>query len=108
MTEKEIKSLKHDTNITREMTASKVHLYTTHLHAIIYGDKSVKLIINEKIKSPYGYTKTQLICSHFAVEANEFTYDYVSNKVDEVYSTFPNEEIHELLNKVKQYNEGNN
>ena len=103
MTEKEIKALKHDTNITSEMTASKMHLYTTNLHAIIYGDKSVKLIINEKVKSPYGYTKTQLLCSHFAVKANEFTYDYVSNKVDEVYSTFNKDEVHELLNKVNQY-----
>ena len=44
--------------------------------------------------------------SCYGVQANEFTYDYVSNKVDEVYSTFPNEEIHELLNKVKQYKNG--
>ena len=106
MTEKEIKALKYDTNITSEMTASKVHLYTNNLQAIIYGDKSVKLIINEKIKSPYGYTKTQLLCSHFAVKANEFTFDYVKDKVDEVYSTFPNEEIHELFNKIKKYNNG--
>ena len=103
MTEKEIKALVHDTNITREMTASKVNVSTNLLTAIIYGDKSVKLMINEKVKSPYGYTKTNLLRSYFAVEANEFTFDYVKSKVDEVYSTFPNEQIHELLNKVNEY-----
>ena len=39
------------------------------------------------------------------VDDEEFTYDYVSDKVDEVYSTFDKDEIDELLNKIKSYND---
>ena len=92
-------------NITKEMIASKVRVNTNSLGACIYGDKSVKLFIWNNVKSPYGYTKRDLLSAEFAVEANEFTFDYVKSKVDEVYSTFSNKEIHELINKVKKYNE---
>ena len=80
------------------------YIQTRHLDAMIlnYG-RDMKLAIYKAYHSPYGYDKRDLIVSHYGVKPNEFTYDYVSNKVDEVYSTFPNEEIHELLNKVKQY-----
>lgn len=91
-------------NITQDMIASKVRVSTKSLGACIYGDKSVKLFIWNNVKSPYGYTKRNLLSAEFAVEANKFTFDYVKLKVDEVYSTFPNEEIHELLNKVQKYN----
>lgn len=90
-------------NITQEMIASKVRVSTKSLGACIYGDKSVKLFIWNNVKSPYGYTKRELLSAEFAVEAKEFTYDYVSNKVDEVYSTFNKDEVHELLNKVNEY-----
>ena len=69
-----------------------------------YG-RDMKLQIFNSYHSPYGYDKRDLIVSHYGVKPNEFTYDYVSNKVDEVYSTFHKDEIHELLNKVKQYND---
>ena len=80
------------------------YIQTKNLDAMIlnYG-RDMKLAIYKAYHSPYGYDKRDLIVSHYGVQPNEFTYDYVSNKVDEVYSTFPNEEIHELLNKVKQY-----
>ena len=81
------------------------YIITDNLDAIIYKDGDMKLQIFNSKRSPYGYTKRNLIVSHYGVQANEFTYDYVSNKVDEVYSTFPNEEIHELLNKEKKYND---
>ena len=90
--------------ITKEMIASKVRVSTKSLGACIYSDKSVKLFIWNNVKSPYGYTKRNLLSAEFAVEAKEFTFDYVKSKVDEVYSTFSNEEIHELLNKVQEYN----
>tara|TARA_Y100001937_G_scaffold37013_1_gene52860 strand:- start:61 stop:363 length:303 start_codon:yes stop_codon:yes gene_type:complete len=90
-------------NITKEMIASKVRVSTNSLGACIYSDKSVKLFIYDNIKSPYGWTNKRLLSAEFAVEANEFTFDYVKSKVDEVYSTFSNEEIHELLNKVNEY-----
>ena len=78
-------------NITKEMIASKVRVSTKSLGACIYSDKSVKLFIYDNIKSPYGWTNKQLLSAEFAVEANEFTFDYVKSKVDEVYSTFSNE-----------------
>ena len=90
-------------NITKEMIASKVRVSTNSLGACIYSDKSVKLFIYDNIKSPYGWTNKQLLSAEFAVKANEFTFDYVKSKVDEVYSTFSNEEIHELLKKVNEY-----
>jgi hypothetical protein len=103
MTEKEIKALKHDTNITREMTASSVRVNTESLGACIYGDKRVKLFIYNNVTSPYGWTNKELLSGEFAVKAKEFTFDYVKSKVDEVYSTFTNDEIHKLLNKVQKY-----
>jgi len=81
------------------------YITTKHLNAIIFKAGDMKLQVFKCYHSPYGWNKRDLLTSHFGVEDNEFTYDYVSNKVDEVYSTFPNEEIHELLNKVKQYND---
>jgi hypothetical protein len=46
-----------------------------------------------------------MISSPFGVKTKAFTYEFVSNKVDEVYSTFPNEEIDELLTKLNKYND---
>ena len=82
------------------------YISTKYLDAIILDDDYIKLVINRVQKSPYGWTKRELILSPFGVKTKAFTYDYVSNKVDEVYSTFPNEEIDELLTKIKQYNNG--
>ncbi len=84
----------------------ETYIMTENLDAIIYKDGDMKLQIFNKTKSPYGWSPRKLIVSHYGVQANEFTYEYVSNKVDEVYSTFPNEEIHELLTKIKQYKNG--
>jgi len=86
------------------MTNTK-YISTKYLDAIILDDDYIKLVINRVQRSPYGYTKRELISSPFGVKTKAFTYDYVSNKVDEVYSTFHKDEIHELLNKVKQYND---
>jgi hypothetical protein len=82
------------------------YITTKHLDAMIFKDGGMKLAIFKAYHSPYGWDKRELIVSHYGVEDNEFTYDYVSNKVDEVYSTFPNEEIHELITKVKKYKNG--
>ena len=87
------------------MNNIKTHIQTDNLTAIIYNDGDMKLEIYNKYKSPYGWSPRKLIVSHFGVEANEFTFDYVKSQVDEVYSTFPNDEVHELLSKVKQYND---
>jgi hypothetical protein len=81
------------------------YIMTDNLDAIIYKDGGMKLQIFNKTKSPYGWSPRNLIVSHLGVLANEFTYDYVSDKVDEVYSTFNKDEIDKLLNKVQQYND---
>ena len=82
------------------------YIQTKYLDAIILDDDYIKLVINKVQKSPYGWNKRDLLSSPFGVKTKAFTYDYVSNKVDEVYSTFPNDEIHELITKVKQYKNG--
>ena len=84
------------------------YISTKYLDAIILDDDYIKLVINKVQKSPYGYTKRDLISSPLGVKTKAFTYEFVSNKVDEVYSTFPNKEIDELLSKIKSYNEQNN
>ncbi len=85
----------------------ETYITTDNLDAIIYKDSDMKLQIFNKTNSPYGWSPRKLIVSHYGVQAKEFTFDYVKNKVDEVYSTFPIEEIHELFNKLSKYNEKN-
>jgi hypothetical protein len=82
------------------------YIHTKYLEAIIYDTGNLKLSVYSIRKSPYGWSPRELQASFLAVSPNEFTYNYVSNKVDEVYSTFPNEEIHELLTKIKKYKNG--
>ena len=88
------------------MTKVKTYIHTEDLEAILYKDGDLKLTIYKSIKSPYGYTRRDLVSSDYGVSSKEFTFDYVKSKVDEVYSTFPNKEIDELLTKIKQYNNG--
>ena len=82
------------------------YIMTNNLSAIIYKDGDMKLQIFNKTKSPYGWSPRNLIVSLFSIPSKEFTFDYVKQKVDEVYSTFPTEEIHELLTKIKLYKNG--
>jgi len=78
---------------------------TKNLDANIYPTGEIKLSVYSTTKSPYGYSPKKLLSSFFAVDKKDFTYWYVCSKVAEVYATFPNEEIHELLNKVKLIND---
>jgi hypothetical protein len=82
------------------------YIQTKHLEAMILSDNSMKLSIYNSYHSPYGYDKRDLIVRHFGVQPKEFTYKYVSNKVDEVYSTFNKDEVHELITKVNKYKNG--
>ena len=82
------------------------YISTKYLDAIILDDDYIKLVINKVQKSPYGWTKRDLISSPYGVKTKAFTYDFVSNKVDEVYSTFHKDEIHELITKVNKYKNG--
>ena len=81
------------------------YIQTRHLDAMIFDEGGMKLAIYKAYHSPYGYDKRDLIVRHFGVKPKKFTYKYVSNKVDEVYSTFPNEEIDELIIKIQKYND---
>ena len=82
------------------------YISTKYLDAIILDDDYIKLVINKVQKSPYGYTKRDLLSSPFGVKTKDFTYTFVSFKVDQVYSTFNKEEVHELITKVKKYKNG--
>ena len=82
------------------------YISTKYLDAILLDDDYIKLVINRVQKSPYGWTKRELISSPFGVKTKAFTYEFVSNKVDEVYSTFHKDEIHELITKVNKYKNG--
>ena len=79
------------------------YISTDNLTAILYPDGDKKLQIFNCHKSEYGWNSRDLITSFFGVSNKEFTYKYVQNKVDEVYSTFNNQEIDELLSKINKY-----
>ena len=77
------------------------YINTDNLTAINYGDGSIKLMIYNKHKSPYGYSPRERGVSLFGVSMKECTYNEVETEVDKVYSTFNYEEIHELITKIK-------
>ena len=79
------------------------YIQTDNLTAIVYASGNKKLQIFNCHKSEYGWNSRDLITSFFGVSDKEFTKEYVQNKVDEVYSTFNNQEIDELFNKINNY-----
>ena len=79
------------------------YIQTDNLTAIVYSSGNKKLQIFNCHKSEYGWNSRDLITSFFGVSDKEFTKEYVQNKVDEVYSTFNNQEIDELFNKINNY-----
>jgi len=81
------------------------YIQTDNLTAIVYPDGDKKLQIFNCHKSEYGYNSRDLITSFFGVSNEEFTKEYVRNKVGEVYSTFNNQEIDELFNKINNTND---
>ena len=78
------------------------YISTDNLTAILYPEGGKKLQIFNCHKSEYGWNSRDLITSFFGVSDEEFTKEYVENKVDEVYSTFNKQEIDELFNKINQ------
>ena len=66
----------------REVKDSKI-ISTKHLDAYIFKDGGMKLRINSSNKSPYCYTKRDLIKSPFGVPDEEFTFDYIKKEIDE-------------------------
>ena len=79
------------------------YIQTDNLTAILYPEGGKKLQVFNCHKSEYGYNSRDLITSCVGVSDEEFTKEYVKDKVDEVYSTFNKQEIDELLNKINKY-----
>ncbi len=79
------------------------YISTNSLSAVIVEGDYIKIIVYNKVKSPYGWTKRELRHSAFGVDEEDFNYDYIRNAVDQVYTKFPYEEINELLNKVNKH-----
>ena len=83
------------------------YISTNNLTAVIVEGDFIKVIVYNKKKSPYGWTKREMIYAPFGVDEKDFNYEYVRKAVDKVYSKFPYEEINELLNKINKYYERN-
>jgi len=79
---------------------------TKNLTANIYPTGEIKLSVYSTNKSPYGYSPKKLLSSFFAVDKKDFTYWYVCSKVAEVYASFSNTEIRELITKIKENKNG--
>ena len=79
------------------------YISTDNLTAVIVEGDFIKVIVYNKRKSPYGWTKREMRYAPFGVDEKDFNYEYVREAVDKVYSNFPYEEIDKLLNKVNKY-----
>ena len=86
----------------------KIKYITTDSLDAMIGDDYIKVAVFNKKKSPYGWTKRQLMYTPYGIDIEEFDFDYVKSVVKEVYSVFPDEEIKELITKVNKYYEKNN
>jgi hypothetical protein len=78
---------------------------TNNLTAYIYPTGEIKLSVYNTTKSPYGWSPRKLLSSFVAVKLKDFTYWYVCSKVAEVYASFSNKEIHNLLQKIQVHND---
>ena len=76
------------------------YINTDNLTAINYGEGSIKLMIYNKHKSPYGYSPRDLVVSLFGTCTLWLTSHFAHKEVDKVYSTFNYDEIHELITKL--------
>ena len=76
--------------------------------AVIVEGDYIKIIVYNKVKSPYGWTKRDMRYSAYGVDEKDFNYDYIKSAVDEVYSKFPETEINKLITKVNKFYEKNN
>jgi|10_taG_2_1085330.scaffolds.fasta_scaffold76338_5 hypothetical protein len=79
------------------------YISTNNLTAIIVKGEYIKIVVYTKTKSPYGWTKREMRHAAFGVEEKDFNYDYIKTAVDEVYNTFPDTQIKELIKKVNKY-----
>ncbi len=80
------------------------YISTNNLTAVIVEGDFIKIVVYNKKKSPYGWTKREMRHSAFGVNEEDFNYNYVRKAVDKVYTKFPYEEIDELIIKVNKWN----
>jgi|10_taG_2_1085330.scaffolds.fasta_scaffold294194_2 hypothetical protein len=78
------------------------YISTNNLTAVIAEDYA-KVIVYTKTKSPFGYTKREMRHAPFGVKQEDFNYDYIKKAVNEVFNTFPDIQIKELIKKVNKY-----
>ena len=79
------------------------YISTNNLTAIINKGNYIKVIVYTQTKSPYGWTKREMRHAPFGVDEKDFDYNYIKKAVDEVFNTFPDNQIKELIKKVNQY-----
>jgi|TARA_R110000824_G_C15161874_1_gene671956 hypothetical protein len=85
---------------------------TKHLEVMVYKEKSewkwIKVAVYSIDDSPYGWTKRNLIHSPFGLKVKHVKSfagitEYIQTAIHKVYrSGFPQEEVEELLNKIKE------
>lgn len=79
------------------------YISTDNLSAVIVEGDYIKIIVYTKNKSPYGWTKREMRHAAYGVDEKDFNYNYIKTAVDEVFNTFPDSQIKELIKKVKKY-----
>jgi len=79
------------------------YISTDNLSAVIVEGDYIKIIVYSKVKSPYGWTKREMCHAAYGVDEKEFNYNYIKKAVDEVFNTFPDTQINELITKVNKY-----
>ena len=83
------------------------YINTDNLTAIVYEDGDIKLQIYNNYPSPYGYVKRDLLLSDIAKKPQDFTYNYVKQKINDKYESFNYKEIDELITKIKANGKNN-
>jgi len=83
------------------------YISTDNLDAVIVEGDYIKIIVYNKVKSPYGWTKREMRHAAYGVDEKEFNYNYIKKAVDSVFNVFPDEQIKELIKKVKKYYDKN-
>ena len=62
------------------------YISTNSLTAVIVEGDYIKVIVYNKEKSPYGWTKRKIMHAPRGVNEKDFNYDYIRKAVDAVYT----------------------
>ena len=91
-------------NITKEIVKTKI--LDMNISKENNELKWMKIMVYSMEDSSYGWTKRKLMYSPFGLEINKVKSfndieSYIRSAIYHVYKTFPQSEISELLNKIK-------